>query len=145
VDEIAFELAPYEYGGGRPTLGIAPVINGRALSELCRQNVDTDVPVAAEDVLADDAALWRSEPTSAAWLVEGDRVAVLTCDCGEFGCSGVAARIVFGANDVTWCDFHAANLGPALQVGPFTFSRDQYESALSEAAEIFRSRRRSNE
>jgi hypothetical protein len=71
---------------------------------------------------------WLGRPL--ARFDESGRTAVLTCNCGVFGCGGFTATIAATDEAVTWSEFHHANWGPTVSLGPFEFDRDQYEKAL---------------
>ena len=60
-----------------------------------------------------------------------DRV-LLRCTCGEPGCDNVSAEVRVEQSQVTWEKFRAG--GVPLPIGPFVFSRSQYDEALRRAA-----------
>jgi hypothetical protein len=66
-------------------------------------------------------------------LVVGGRLAVLTCNCGAFGCGGTAARIEVTDDTVTWSDF-VDSFGHREAVGTFRFDRAQYEREIEKLA-----------
>lgn len=67
-----------------------------------------------------------------------DRV-LLRCTCGEPGCDNVTAQVRIDDEHVTWREFRASG-GDPLDLGPFEFERSQYEEALQQAANSYKSR-----
>lgn len=64
------------------------------------------------------------------------RTLVLMCECGEAGCWPLTCRIEVSESEIIWRDFRNPQR-PALDysgLGPFVFSRAQYEDALRAAA-----------
>jgi hypothetical protein len=64
----------------------------------------------------------------------GPAVPVLGGECGEWGCWPLLARISLCPDQVTWDGF-AQPLRPVRDysgLGPFHFTRDQYEDALAD-------------
>lgn len=62
---------------------------------------------------------------------DGDTV-LLGCDCGDWGCWPLLARVHLSASTVTWREFRNGHRSAwdLSRLGPFEFERDQYESAL---------------
>ena len=60
---------------------------------------------------------------------------LLGCTCGVPECSPLTARVTMTHNIVTWSEFGNPNRPSWTldQLGPFTFDRRQYETALSTA------------
>jgi hypothetical protein len=70
---------------------------------------------------------------------EGDTV-LLGCDCGDWGCWPLAARVHVTSLTVTWQEFRNGHR-PAWdlsRLGPFEFERGQYESALRTTQQVLR-------
>ncbi|MCW2787659.1 MAG: hypothetical protein JWP74_4176 [Marmoricola sp.] len=66
----------------------------------------------------------------AAWFDDGDTV-LLGCECGEWGCWPLTTLVEVNAETVRWHGFRNGHRDWDLSgLGPFRFSRDQYESAL---------------
>jgi hypothetical protein len=64
----------------------------------------------------------------------GPAIPVLGCECGEWGCWPLLARISVCPDGVTWDEF-AQPRRPVRDysgLGPFHFTRDQYEDALAD-------------
>jgi hypothetical protein len=64
------------------------------------------------------------------------KIPVLGCECGEWGCWPLLARVIVGDTTVTWTDFEQPYRPDRdyRSFGPFTFSRADYESAIAEVA-----------
>ncbi|MDX6606512.1 MAG: hypothetical protein QOD14_1052 [Solirubrobacterales bacterium] len=60
------------------------------------------------------------------------KTALLSCDCGEVGCSPLLARVTVTEDTVTWDDFEQPTRPDwdYDDFGPFTFARSDYEQAL---------------
>jgi hypothetical protein len=58
---------------------------------------------------------------------------LLRCTCGEPGCDAVSAEVRVEQSQVTWEKFRAG--GVPLPIGPYVFSRQQYDEALQRAAQ----------
>lgn len=74
---------------------------------------------------------WLGSPAPA--LSDGDDVVVYLCECGDWGCGGVLARITVTDDHVVWSDFHGPQ-GQTYEVGPFHFDRRAYEQQLAQLA-----------
>ena len=88
--------------------------------------------------------LWSSSFDSSSdidYFCEEGRIAVLTCSCGELMCGGAVANIEFTHETVTWSNFRHANYLTPKDIGPFVFTRSQYDRALRAAAESYESGR----
>jgi hypothetical protein len=62
----------------------------------------------------------------------GPKTPVLGCECGEWGCWPLIARITATADFVTWDAFEQPHRKARDYVafGPFQFDRHQYDDAL---------------
>jgi hypothetical protein len=160
VDRIEFRLVESEAPGsddGQTEPAVEVLVNGAPLGFVWEQAGGTETtPLWVSDAFFDghwigDAfvgrlgrPLWGEDADRAALQknlfapVQGGRVAVLTCTCGGFGCGGATACIAFEADTVTWRDFHeVSHARNRIEIGPFAFARDQYETALADiAAEV---------
>lgn len=133
-DRIEFRRADAEYGylcghGSAPSVEV--VINGVELSHLWDPECgDGTLPLTAVDA-GEELAIWGPRPPSPGPVDEVPTgfVPVITCSCGIFGCGGGYARVTFTADTVIWTDFRSATHDRPVSVGPFTFGRDQYETA----------------
>ncbi|MFF3215864.1 hypothetical protein ACFYYB_35265 [Streptomyces sp. NPDC002886] len=135
-NEIRFDCHPRGDGG---PLAVVPHIDGASLTEL----VD-GFEISAKMEPAGDAygglipAFFRFGPMQDHFLgrstsAMGPKTPVLGCECGEWGCWPLMARITATANLVTWDAFEQ----PYRQIrdysgfGPFHFGRSQYDDALN--------------
>lgn len=67
------------------------------------------------------------------WFDDGDTV-LLGCECGEWGCWPLTATVMVTPVTVTWSNFRTGHRDWDLSgLGPFTFDRAEYESALDAA------------
>jgi hypothetical protein len=64
---------------------------------------------------------------------EAGKVALLGCECGEWGCWPLLATITVTQQRVVWTDFEQPHRKERdyTALGPFEFDRAQYELALS--------------
>jgi hypothetical protein len=70
---------------------------------------------------------------------ERGKVPVLGCECGEWGCWPLLARIAGDESTVTWTEFeqpHRKGRGYS-SFGPFVFDRRAYESAVGDIADAW--------
>lgn len=75
------------------------------------------------------AAHYLGKP-EASWFDDGDTV-LLGCDCGEWGCWPLTATVTVTPDRVTWSGFRTGHRDWDLgALGPFAFSRAQYERAV---------------
>ena len=120
-------------------LKVQAVIDGTSLENRWNAKGKWNSPVPLRTWPSDGITpldLWSSSfdpSTYTGDLFEDDRVAVLTCSCGELMCGGVVARIQFDHDSVTWSDFRHANYLTPQGMGTFVFARSQYDRALAEA------------
>jgi hypothetical protein len=129
TDEIAFRRVETHDMGDNPEQRVEAVISGQTLAELLDWGdnwLPLDVYIAGQNL--DRWAPGGDDSNSP--YVEDGRVAVLTCGCGDFGCGGATARIIFTADRVIWTDFHGASHRDRVAARPFVFSRPQYTAAL---------------
>jgi hypothetical protein len=89
-------------------------------------DADELLPVA---LVAPPSRHWLGRPHEE--FRRGDRVGVLNCTCGDFGCGGTVAQIEVGDGVVEWRGFRSVWGGPDLELGPFHFDRKGYEAALN--------------
>ena len=150
MDEVSFELAPAGGDFDHELTQIKIEVNGTALQELVRavelpytraegqeELAGTYVGLVPGFIRMDLAGQFLGG--SGAWLYphgEG-KTALLSCDCGEVGCSPLLGRITLGDETVTWDDFEQPERPEwdYAALGPFTFDRSQYERALFELVE----------
>src|SRR5262249_5009068 len=145
MDSVTFELAP---AGGN---------YGEGLSQIKIQGKGVDPPevVRAGELAWAGAAEGGGLAASYVGLVPGSvrialasqflggsdtplspgpagKTALLSCPCGEVGCSPLLARVTVDEDTVTWDEFEQPTRPDWSfeEFGPFTFSRPEYEQAL---------------
>jgi hypothetical protein len=131
VNEI--ELRPTPSDDGDCTL-VHVLIDGRDLLEWVKE---VELPQATADRQPDLAgsyrpltpAQWRSLPEE----YGHERGAVFGCICGEVECWPLRHRIAWREDTVVWSDFEQPHRRRWTYdaLGPFTFSRAQYEQAFA--------------
>jgi hypothetical protein len=118
-------------------------VNGVRLQELVKESVEgqspnADTVVPGGDYMGLDPAIARAGhflggPVTMS--IQGrpilERV-LLRCTCGEPGCDAVTAEVRVEQSHVAWEKFRAG--GVPLPIGPFVFSRPQYDEALQRVA-----------
>jgi hypothetical protein len=69
------------------------------------------------------------------WFEDGDTV-LLGCECGEWGCWPLTARVEIGDGVVRWTGFRQGHRDWDLSaLGPFEFELEQYMTALRRTAD----------
>jgi hypothetical protein len=144
MDEVQFELAKAGGDYADDLTQIRIEVNGTDLVELVRQ---AELPSAEADEEPELAGTYvglvpgyiRMDLAgqflggSGTWLYsEGEgKTALLSCNCGEVGCSPLLARVTVGEDTVTWDEFEQPTR-PDWDYDDFgfTFARPQYEQAL---------------
>jgi hypothetical protein len=146
MDEVSFELAP---AGGNYADELSQIrieVNGTDFVDLVRQAELSSAQADDEEELAgtyvglvpghirmDLAGQFLGG--SGAWLYPdpAGKTALLSCDCGEVGCSPLLARVTVDEDTVTWGEFEQPTRPDWDYEGfGFTFERAQYERALLE-------------
>ncbi|GAA2423216.1 hypothetical protein GCM10010191_38960 [Actinomadura vinacea] len=159
MNTIEFSLVPYTCDWADDPVHVLNVlVDGTELIELVRQ---AELPFAlqeqqerAEDFAPDPAPLlagsymrlgasygWPGrhllgDPYDVPWFYRDDgETMMLTCTCGIDECWALMARIEVEETTVRWSSFRNTHRDWDLSsLGPFTFSRPQYESALKHSA-----------
>ena len=146
MDEVTFELAP---AGGEYAHDLTQIrirVNGTDLVELVRR---AELPSAEADDEPELAGTYvgivpgyirmdlggQFLGGSGTWLyAEGaGKTALLSCNCGEIGCSPLLARVTLDEDTVTWDEFEQPTRPDwDYEDFGFTFERRQYEQALLE-------------
>jgi hypothetical protein len=123
MNEIAFVIAPYEYGVG-PAEGVEPVVDGLSLVNLFTR---ADGRSAYAGLTSIEGALNRWVPTE-----EERTIRLLGCGGGDNECNYVHVRIAADAETVVWKDFWGTTGRRSYpKIGPFRFARRDYEAALA--------------
>jgi hypothetical protein len=144
MDEVTFELAPAGGGYADDLTQIRIEVNGSDLVDLVRQ---AELPSARADEEEELAGTYvglvpgyiRMDLAgqflggSGTWLYsEGEgKTALLSCNCGDVGCSPLLARVTVEDDTVRWDEFEQPTR-PDWDYDDFsfTFERAQYERAL---------------
>ena len=144
MDQVTFELAP---AGGDYSDELSQIlikVNGTDFPELVKV---AELPSARADDEEELAGTYvglvpgyiRMDLAgqflggSGMWLYsEGEgKTALLSCNCGEVGCSPLLARVTVADDTVTWDEFEQPTRPDWDYDGfGFTFARPQYEQAL---------------
>ena len=117
---------PWDPGHVVPTVEV--VIDGRTLSEHFMAAGSAGSAVLLGDDVTAELGLWGPDAPAGSQAPEGF-VPVLTCACTVYGCGGSYARVRFEGDTVRWSDFHNEGTDEPVDIGPFTFDRQQYERA----------------
>ena len=146
MDEVSFELAPAGGDYSDDLTQITIEVNGTDLVELVRRAELPSAQADGEEELAGTYVGLVPGPIrmdlagqflggSGAWLYPdpAGKTALLSCDCGEVGCSPLLARVTVDEDTVTWDEFEQPTRPDWDYDGfGFTFERTQYERALLE-------------
>jgi hypothetical protein len=132
VLELRLDTSDHAFG---PEVRV--LIDGRDLIELAREAEAASAEADDQPELAGGyrglrPAWWRKLPEQ-----DGDgRAVVLGCECGQPGCWPLRTRITIASDSVTWSDFQQPHRRHWRHdaLGPFIFSRDAYEAAVSAIA-----------
>jgi hypothetical protein len=110
VNEIAYEVAPAEYGVG-PADGVEPEVDGMSVTDLFKH---------ADGGRAPYASLRRIEATLRSWArTEKERgIRLPGCVCGDPDCSSVPARMVANSETVGRSAFWASSPPSHRREGP---------------------------
>jgi hypothetical protein len=144
MDEVSFELAP---AGGDYADDLSQIrieVNGTDLVELARQAELPSAQADGEEELAgtyvglvpgyiriDLASQFLGSPGTSLSPGPQEKTALLSCNCGEVGCSPLLARVAVDDDTVTWDEFEQPTRPDWDYDGfGFTFSRLEYERAL---------------
>jgi len=147
MDEVKFELAPAGGGYADELRQIKIEVNGVDFPELVRE---AELPFARADdeeelagtyvglvpayVRIDLASQFLGGTGTSLSPGPAGKTALLSCECGEVGCSPLLARVTVDDDTVTWDEFEQPTRPDwdYEDLGPFTFERAQYEQALLE-------------
>ena len=136
--EIEFRLRTEALGGGE-VVTVTPFVNGVSLVDLARRVEAGPARAAGQPDLAGSYAglavhgrRWQDWYSGADPQLYANTACLLGCGCGETGCWPLLATISFDDDTVTWHDFRTGHRDWDLgALGPFVFSRAQYEAALA--------------
>jgi len=144
MDEVAFELAPAGGDYADDLTQIRIEVNGMSLIELVRRAELPSAQADGEEELAgtyvglvpgyiriDLASQFLGTPGNSLSPGPDEKTALLSCNCGEVGCSPLLARVTVDDETVTWDEFEQPTRPDWDYDGfGFTFERAQYEQAL---------------
>jgi len=144
MDEVTFELAPAGGDYADDLTQIRIEVNGMSLIELVRRAELPSAQADDEEELAgtyvglvpgyiriDLASQFLGSPGTSLSPGPDEKTALLSCNCGEVGCSPLLARVTVDDETVTWDEFEQPTRPDWDYDGfGFTFSRPQYEQAL---------------
>lgn len=149
MDTIDFVLLPTKPDDRRG--GVRMVINGRDLADAVRGVEATHAAreghpniagaysgLPAGPDICPPSGHFLGKPSSPLYSY-GSKVAVFDCECGCPGCWPLVCQIEVTADTVVWRDFEQVHRRPGHPsgawsydgLGPFVFSRAQYEQALA--------------
>jgi hypothetical protein len=141
---VTFELAPAGGDYDDELTQIKITVNGTDLVELARQAELPSAQADGEEELAgtyvglvpgyirmDLAGQFLGGTGATLAPGDGEKTALLSCNCGEVGCSPLLARVTVEEDTVTWDEFEQPTRPDWDYDGfGFTFARPQYEQAL---------------
>jgi hypothetical protein len=145
VNEVEFRVVERELADEAARV-VGIWVDGVSLAELARRvelpfaeaDGKPDLAGAYEGLAAGDDILWPSrhflgEPRLSNFD-EGDTV-LLGCVCGDWGCWPLVADVAVVEDSVTWSRFRNGHrhTWDLEDLGPFVFSRPEYEAALRQA------------
>jgi hypothetical protein len=124
MDVIEFVVAKQDLGNGPQTCA-EPIINGERLVDILERVEGKPTGYAG---LAPESLFAALDPAA-----ERAQVQVLRCVCGDDLCSWARVAVKTGPEQVVWHNLRASRGEPAsyTALGPFRFSREQYERALA--------------
>ena len=144
MDEVTFELAPAGGDYADDLTQIRIEVNGMSLIELVRRAELPSAQADDEEELAgtyvglvpgyiriDLASQFLGTPGNSLSPGPEEKTALLSCNCGEVGCSPLLARVTVDDDTVSWDEFEQPTRPDWDYDGfGFTFARRQYEQAL---------------
>jgi len=146
MDEVRFELAPAGGNYADELTQIRIEVNGTDLVELVRQAELPSAQADDEEELAgtyvglvpgyiriDLASQFLGNPGTVLSPGPQEKTALLSCHCGEVGCSPLLARVTVDDVTVSWDEFEQPTRPDWDYDGfGFSFERSRYEGALLE-------------
>jgi hypothetical protein len=132
---LAFELEPFEEDDSVFT--VVPVIDGNGLTDLIHR-FERDAGMEKRDTSYAGLipAFFRFGTAAEHYLSTDKKIPILGCECGEWGCWPLMARIHADEHGVVWTDFEQPHRPRRdySAFGPFGFERSAYDEALRELA-----------
>lgn len=143
---IAFAARPHEGDGATE---VVPVVDGVALTDRIHDfEREHGMETRAVSYGGLIPAYFKFGPASHHYLTTHEvfisrkgKIPVLGCECGEWGCWPLLARVILEKTTVTWTDFEQPYRPDRdySSFGPFVFSRSAYESAIAAIADVWSS------
>jgi hypothetical protein len=140
---IAFEAEPYETDG--PT-EVVPVLDGVKLTDRIHAfERDHGIETRAVSYAGLIPAHFRFGSADEHYLANESsvgptgKIPVLGCQCGEWGCWPLLARVIVDETTVTWTEFEQPYRPDRdyTSFGPFVFRRTDYEAAIADLAGVW--------
>jgi hypothetical protein len=143
---ISFAVRPHLDGHG--ALEVVPVVDDRELTDRIHEfEREAGMETRAVSYGGLIPSNFRFGPALAhfcrgagsPWGEASAKIPLLGCQCGEWGCWPLVARILIDEPTVTWTEFEQPHRKGRdySGFGPFVFARATYEDAVSEIAETW--------
>ncbi len=142
VSSVVFSVGELRFGESRKlTRAVEIAVDGHDLFEVVQaagrhhaaegisDEVRTPSPGLPPEIVVPPSRHWLGSPRLE--FSEGDRAVIYNCECGDWRCDGVLARVEVADDHVTWSDFSGPRDGRLYPIRPRVFDRRRYESALS--------------
>lgn len=136
---VGFRVSPRAHLAG--VLEVVPTVDGVSLTDLVhRFERDAAIETRESSYGGLIPSYFRFGPMDQHYLAgetafrtDRGKVPLLGCDCGEWGCWPLKARIEATPTDVRWDEFEQPHRPQRdySTFGPFVFSREQYDRALA--------------
>jgi len=76
----------------------------------------------------------RSDETVYDYEAPAGRVPLLTCECRDWGCGGIAMHVAVHRGTIKWFDLSSPDGTVPRDVGPFVFAWEQFKTACERTA-----------
>jgi hypothetical protein len=132
---LAFDLEPFEEDDSVFT--VVPVIDGNRLTDLIhRFERDAGMEKRDKSYAGLIPAFFRFGTAAEHYLSTDKKIPILGCECGEWGCWPLMARVRADDEQVVWTDFEQPHRSRRdySAFGSFSFERSGYDEALRELA-----------
>ncbi|MFC7531789.1 hypothetical protein [Actinoplanes sp. GCM10030250] len=145
IRRVRFDVRPWG-DGADPARELHPFVDNVSLVELVagyEHAAGFDVPGTYAGLVLDhfnfgNLTAYLIGEAEAAYRADRGVIALLGCDCGEVGCWPLESQVLVEKDLVTWRGF-TQPFRPQRDYGsfgPFTFRRNQYDSAVREAVAV---------
>ena len=131
---LAFDVEPFEEDDSVFT--VVPVVDGSRFTDLIHR-FERDAGMETRDASYEGLipAFYRFG-TAAEHYLSDQRIPILGCECGEWGCWPLMGEVHADDHRVVWSEFeqpYRPDRDYSL-FGPFSFNRSAYDEALRELA-----------